>query len=813
MPTAMRSLLVTSSCFSSPFHLHSNSSLQSKDSQPKPVFYSKSPSITPANRSIPPRIASRDIKREENSEFRIGLLKGFLERGKLREFVSTITEVTKGGSSVSNLVKSLDIDALRSCFAAEIDNGHLNLVLDALIQLHHSGFNSRDILDENVQSLLCMEFSKLLQNGLVEECVQALQVLSDCLFCIDGFVDPSNVIQQCVDRKDVNLALRYVNLLSLPHVWCNFLIRQYGKQGDVNLAFTVFRQQQRRNNVANMYLYRDMIDVCGLSGNVAKAKSIFEEMLHQGIIPNKYVYNSIMNAMAGDLNGVLQLFQHMQMSEVMPDIMTYNILLKACRIAKNVTLALHFYEELKEKSNVGHLQMDVITYTTLIQILGDAKKWTSALKIKAEMAIAGVPPDMVTWTALLSACANAGLVEKAQEIFDEMVVSGYQPNSQCCNALLSAFVKDCQYARAFNSFYTWKEKGFFQDSLKRLQKDTSPSYENMSIEMCKFSPTAVTYNILIKACKSAPYHAEALMEEMEAMGLSPDKITWSTLIDAYSNVGDLQGCFKVFNKMCKGGVRPDVVTYTTVIKVTFGTLLRGWRAHGDHFQVYSLLTLYGEMRKSGFPPNDDFLRGLIEEWAEGALRNSGYKSQDLIRKGYLAQNMKENKPERKANISFFEKIAALACSKHNKFTVDFHGLSETEARIVLLAVLRIMRERHGIENPVEDDLIIIVDTKDSSQKKGILANCITKVLKEALGFPGPQISDHDPLIKKEAYSKVVLSNARNLHEITSSCNSNDPHKIHAGISIQERPTIERMVIPKTFLNQWIQKSCKNKKQA
>lgn len=192
--------------------------------------------------------------------------------------------------------------------------------------------------------------------------------------------------------------------------------------------------------------------------------------------------------------------------------------------------------------------------------------WQMALSIKEDMVSANVNPNIVTWSSLLSACANSGLVDHAIQLFEEMLMTGCEPNAQCCNILLYACVESCQYDRAFRLFYAWKETGFqipfstkdmkcdFKDvSLAIKSRDEYTSYES-SVQDAKpyhvatvvpFRPTVFTFNILMKACGTDYYRAKALMDEMKTMGLTPNRISWSTLIDIYGAAQNIKGAMQV----------------------------------------------------------------------------------------------------------------------------------------------------------------------------------------------------------------------------------------------------------------------------
>lgn len=191
-----------------------------------------------------------------------------------------------------------------------------------------------------------------------------------------------------------------------------------------------------------------------------------------------------------------------------------------------------------------------------------------AIKIKEDMLSAGVTPNAVTWSSLISACANAGLVDKAIQLLEEMLIAGCPPNSQCFNTLLHACVEGCQYDLAFRLFYTWKSSGspenFIADpranedeTSSALCPDENSSSNTLHIvaasrpltiaKSIPFSPTTTTYNILMKACGTDFYRAKALMDEMRLLGLSPNHISFSILIDICGEAGNVEGALQVNN--------------------------------------------------------------------------------------------------------------------------------------------------------------------------------------------------------------------------------------------------------------------------
>lgn len=66
--------------------------------------------------------------------------------------------------------------------------------------------------------------------------------------------------------------------LIFPHAHILFctIILEFGKKGDLASALTVFEASKENLSCPNMYIYRTIIDACGLCGDYLKSRSIYE---------------------------------------------------------------------------------------------------------------------------------------------------------------------------------------------------------------------------------------------------------------------------------------------------------------------------------------------------------------------------------------------------------------------------------------------------------------------------------------------------------------------------------------------------------
>lgn len=104
--------------------------------------------------------------------------------------------------------------------------------------------------------------------------------------------------------------------------------------------------------------------------------------------------------------------------------------------------------------------------------------------------------------------------EKAEDLFQAMSDEGCIINHEAYTALLSAYSRSCLFNEAFSLLDTMK---------------ATPGCQ----------PDVYTYSILIKSCVQVFDFdkVEMLMSDMEKAGVKPNVITYNTLIDAYGKAG------------------------------------------------------------------------------------------------------------------------------------------------------------------------------------------------------------------------------------------------------------------------------------
>ena len=161
----------------------------------------------------------------------------------------------------------------------------------------------------------------------------------------------------------------------------------------------------------------------------------------------------------------------------------------------------------------GWCRLDPHLYTTVIDTLGSSGCLDLAEKIFTDMDDS-VQKDTVLYNSLLHARSKAGLVEASIELFNSMKETNCRPDLYTYNTIMNMHVK--------------ADSGL-------------PKVLSLFKEMCLqgIQPDVVSYDILLAACASGEHVKEAqrILGAMKKRGVKPTVVTYTSLITVYGNAG------------------------------------------------------------------------------------------------------------------------------------------------------------------------------------------------------------------------------------------------------------------------------------
>jgi len=236
-----------------------------------------------------------------------------------------------------------------------------------------------------------------------------------------------------------------------------------------------------------------------------KGKEIFANLCEQtSPTGNDFVNMVRCYTGQGDSKGLREALAIMCGSCHSVDVYSWNRALAACSTSE---AALDLAEELAA-AGICNEGLDAVGYNTLMKYNARAGHLSRCLELHSQMLSKGLVPSEVTFGILLEACVAAKDLDSARKVFDDLSSSGLRLNVVHC----TTFIKGLLGANKLDE-------------------------------------------------------AAGVLDEMacSASGVRPDLITYSTIVKAYAERGDVSAAVKMLEKMMGAGVKPDEIIYNCVL--------------------------------------------------------------------------------------------------------------------------------------------------------------------------------------------------------------------------------------------------------
>ncbi|XP_022956304.1 pentatricopeptide repeat-containing protein At5g39350 isoform X2 [Cucurbita moschata] len=325
---------------------------------------------------------------------------------------------------------------------------------------------------------------------------------------------------------------------------------------------------------SNMFVQNSLLAMYMNCGKLELARWVFDVMPERSVVSwNTMISGWFQN---GQPEEALVVFNRMMDARVEPDSATMVSVLPTCGYLKELELGRkvhklvennHLHERIEVRnalidmySRCGCMdeaslvfsetkERDVITWTSMINgyiINGNPK---SALALCPAMQLDGVAPNAVTLASLLSACASLcclkqglihnGLAREAVELFKTMLMEEVEANHATFNSLIPAYAILADLKQVMNLHSYLVRSGF----ISRI--------------------AVVTGLIDIYSKCGCLDYAHKIFDDIR--NEDKDIIVWSVVIAGYGMHGHGEIAVSLFNQMVQSGVSPNEITFTSVL--------------------------------------------------------------------------------------------------------------------------------------------------------------------------------------------------------------------------------------------------------
>ncbi|KAH7426925.1 hypothetical protein KP509_10G022300 [Ceratopteris richardii] len=472
-----------------------------------------------------------------------------------------------------------------------------------------------------------------------------------------------------------------VDLPTRDAICWSALIAGYTQQGQCEQALTCFEEMQSEGLSPNAVTFTCVLNACGYIGDVQKGEQIHDEITRRGLLeenimlgtaivdmyancgaltkarrlfdelPSRNVvsWNSLIAKYIqhGECELALNCFEQMQGEGLHPDAVTFMSILKACGTIGDIDKGEQIHDEIKRLSLLRH---DLLLGSAVIDMYAkcgalkrarglleelpcrDGVSWNSlitgyaqfghneeVLNCYQQMQCEGLCADKVTFISILKACGNLNAVCHGERIHDEILRQDLlRHDSVLGSALVDMYVKCGDLAKAeqvlnelpVRNAVSWSSLivGYTQYG---LCEQAWHCYERMQAE--GLSPDAVTYTSILKACSSmgAVIKGEHIHNEVRKQGwLGNDIILGTALVDMYIKCGALAKAQALLEEL----PHLDVVLWNT--------LITGYVQQGE---IEHAFNCFEQMQKGGFCPDAVTLSAVLSGCSHLGRVEDAYK--------------------------------------------------------------------------------------------------------------------------------------------------------------------------------------------
>ena len=366
------------------------------------------------------------------------------------------------------------------------------------------------------------------------------------------------------------------------HPWSVKLLRTrvvFSHVGSHGLHFTymseiqVFRwMQKQRWYIADNGVYSKLISVMGKKGQTRMAMWLFSEMRNSGCRPDTSVYNSLISAhlhsrdKSKALKKVLGYFDKMKgIERCKPNIVTYNILLRAFAQAQDVNQVNALFKELGESI----LSPDIFTFNGVMDAYGKNGMIKEMESVLSRMKSNQCKPDIITFNVLIDSYGRRQDFDKMELVFKSLLRSKEKPALPTFNSMITNYGKarlkekaehvfkkitDLGYAPNFITYESLIMMYGFCDCVSRAREIFDEKMES------KKEMKVSTLNAMLEVyCMNGlPMEADLLLERARKKGPPfPDSSTYKLLYKAYTKADKKELLEKLLKSMDSDGIVPN----------------------------------------------------------------------------------------------------------------------------------------------------------------------------------------------------------------------------------------------------------------
>jgi len=274
----------------------------------------------------------------------------------------------------------------------------------------------------------------------------------------------------------------------------------------------------------------------------------------------------------------------------------FNTLLDACASSRDLDRMAEIFALMRS----FEVEVSSVTFGTLIKAFGQAGQLCHCHEVWKNMLDARVKPTVVTFGCYIDTCIRNGDHAVAEQVFMSMPKIGVRPNAVIYTSMIRGYAQAKKPHKALEMYQRMRTEGI--------------------------EATAVTFNsvldILVRQLAD-PAQLQEIVDDMHRSSVKPDVVTYSILIKASCNAGQVDNALALFRRLRGEGLAFDEVAFNTL-------LLACSKAE----QLVEAEEILGEMRAIGMAPTHVTISILVKMYGKAKMLDKAIELSQFVEKEY-----------------------------------------------------------------------------------------------------------------------------------------------------------------------------------
>ncbi|XP_034225253.1 pentatricopeptide repeat-containing protein At3g50420 [Prunus dulcis] len=394
------------------------------------------------------------------------------------------------------------------------------------------------------------------------------------------------------------------------------LLGMYSNCGDLESARKVFGWIVDKDVVA----WNSMIFGNLKNDETKEGLHLFDGMLRSGIVPSQFTYSMVLNMCSRLRYFCLGKLIHARVivSSTLTDLTLQNSLLDMYCNSGDTRVAFSVFSEMHNP--------DLVSWNTMISGYSQHGDGEQAMNLFAQLKkISLLKPDEYTFAAIISATGTYLASDYGKSLHGQVTKAGFEKSVFVGTTLVSMYFKNGETDDAQKVFYSILDKDvvLWTEMIMGFSRlaDGESAIKFFS-EMCQAGHKIDSFSLsgALSACSDLAMLKQGEMIHSQAVktGYDVEMSVCGSLVDMYSKNGSLQAAYSIFSQVSD----PDLKCWNS--------MLGGYSHHG---MAEEALKLFFEIEKHGLRPDEVTFLSVLS-----ACNHSG-----LVEVGkFLWKCMKEN---------------------------------------------------------------------------------------------------------------------------------------------------------------------------